>query len=123
MYVMAKHLHLTAVGLSILLFVLRFLWSQANPQALQKKWLKILPHVIDTLLLGSAIGLCFIIQQYPFVNGWVTFKLIGLLAYIGLGLVALKLGKTPLIRWAGFVGALGCLALIGKVAVTKQILF
>jgi len=123
MYVMAKHLHLTAVGLSILLFVLRFLWSQANPHILQKKWLKILPHVIDTLLLGSAIGLCLIIQQYPFVNDWVTFKLLGLLAYIGLGLVALKLGKTPLIRWVGFVGALGCLALIGKVAVTKQILF
>lgn len=123
MYMMAKHLHLTAVGLSILLFILRFLWSQANPAILQKKWLKILPHMIDTLLLGSAIGLCIIIQQYPFVSGWVTFKLIGLFVYIGLGLVALKLGKTPVIRWAAFVGALGCLALIGKVAISKHVMF
>ena len=55
MYMMAKHLHLTAVGLSILLFVIRFLYGQMNPGFLQKKWVKIVPHIIDTVLLLSAI--------------------------------------------------------------------
>ncbi|GGF53203.1 SirB2 family protein [Alteromonas lipolytica] len=123
MYMMAKHLHLTAVGLSILLFVIRFLYGQMNPAFLQKKWVKIVPHVIDTVLLLSAIWLCFIISQYPLVNGWLTFKVFGVVAYIFLGLVALKKAKTPAMKWGSFVAALIVLGLTAKVAVTKQLFF
>lgn len=123
MYMMAKHIHLTAVALSVFLFVLRFLWSQYNNGILQKKWAKILPHVIDTVLLGSAIWLCFILSQYPLAQGWLTFKVVGLVAYIFLGLVALKLGRTAIVRWAAFIGALACIVAIAHVAVTKQPLF
>lgn len=123
MYMMAKHLHMTAVGLSILLFVIRFLYGQMNPAFLQKKWVKIVPHVIDTVLLLSAIWLCVLIAQYPLVNGWVTFKVIGVLIYIFMGMLALKWAKTPPLKWAGFFGALIILALTAKVAVTKQVFF
>ena len=123
MYMMAKHLHLTAVGLSILLFVIRFLYGQMNPGFLQKKWVKIVPHIIDTVLLLSAIWLCVILAQYPFVNGWLTFKVIGVIAYIGLGMIALKRVKTPPLKWGAFLAALVVLGLTAKVAVTKQVFF
>lgn len=123
MYTMAKHLHLTAVVLSILLFILRFVWSQFDSNILQKKWAKIVPHIIDTVLLASAIWLCIILSQYPFVQSWLTFKVLGVIAYILLGLVALKWASSALGRWAGFIGALAVLMATAMVAVTKQPLF
>jgi uncharacterized membrane protein SirB2 len=123
MYMMAKHLHLTAVALSIIFFILRFIWSQFNPTVLSKKWLKILPHVIDTILLGSAIWLCVILSQYPFATAWLTFKVVGVVLYIVFGLFALKKAKTAMGRWSFFVAALGVLMATAMVAVTKQPLF
>ncbi|MBJ2128838.1 SirB2 family protein [Alteromonas sp. IB21] len=123
MYMMAKHLHLTAVGLSILFFIFRFIWSQLDANALSKKWVKILPHIIDTVLLGSAVWLCIILSQYPFVNAWITFKLIGVILYIVFGLFALKKAKTTLSKWAFFIAAIGVLMATAMVAVTKQPLF
>lgn len=123
MYMIAKHLHLTAVGLSILFFVFRFIWSQFDASSLSKKWVKILPHVIDTVLLASAIWLCILLSQYPFVNAWLTFKVIGVVLYIVFGLFALKKAKTTLGKWGFFVAALGVLMATAMVAVTKQPLF
>ena len=123
MYMMAIHLHLTAVGLSILLFVFRFIWSQFDATILAKKWVKIVPHIIDTILLASAIWLCVILSQYPIVNAWLTFKLAGVIAYIVLGLFALKKAKTTVGRWAFFIAALVVLMTTALVAVTKQPLF
>ncbi len=123
MYIMAKHLHLTAVVLSILLFVIRFIWSQFDASILQKKWVKVVPHIIDTVLLASAIWLCVILSQYPFVQSWLTFKVLGVIAYILLGLVALKWASTAAGRWLGFFGALAVLMATAMVAVTKQPLF
>ncbi|MBU2978880.1 SirB2 family protein [Alteromonas sp. C1M14] len=123
MYMMAKHIHLTAVALSVFLFVLRFIWSQFSPAVLEKKWLKITPHVVDTILLISALSLCVMLNQYPFVQGWLTFKVVGLVVYILMGLFALKWARNAPLKWIGFIGALTWLALIAKVAVTKQPLF
>ncbi|MEE3129434.1 MAG: SirB2 family protein [Pseudomonadota bacterium] len=123
MYMMAKHLHMTAVGLSILLFVFRFIWSQFDGSVLSKKWVKILPHIVDTVLLASAIWLCVILSQYPFVNAWLTFKVVGVVLYIVFGLFALKKAKTTMGKWSFFVAALAVLMATAMVAVTKQPLF
>ncbi|NVK56485.1 MAG: SirB2 family protein [Alteromonadaceae bacterium] len=123
MYMMAKHLHLTAVGLSILLFLVRFLYGQIKPEFLTRKWVKIVPHVIDTILLGSAAWLCVILAQYPLVNAWLTVKVLGVIGYILMGLLALKWAETKIMRWVGFVGALLCLAVTAKVAITKGVFF
>ena len=123
MYMMAKHLHLTAVALSILFFIFRFIWSQFDATALSKKWVKIAPHIIDTVLLASAIWLCIILSQYPLVNAWLTFKVIGVVLYIVFGLFALKKAKTAVGRWAFFVAAIAVLIATAMVAVTKQPLF
>lgn len=98
MYLALKHLHLTTIVLSFTLFVLRGIWMLLDSPWLQRRWVRIAPHVIDTILLASAIGLVLILKQYPFVHGWVTAKVLGLIVYIILGSVALRYGPTKLIR-------------------------
>ena len=120
MYMMFKHLHLTAVALSITLFVLRFIWTVRGSELMNKKWVKIVPHVIDTVLLLSAIALCFIISQYPFVNAWLTEKVMGVVLYILMGLWTLKFARTTALKTVGFVGALAWIVFTAKVAVFKQ---
>lgn len=120
MYMMAKHLHLTLIAVSVLFFITRYFWVMTDSGMMQKKWVKVVPHIIDTFLLISAITLCVILSQYPFVTGWLTEKFIGLILYILFGLLALKLGKDKKIKTVGFVLAIGTIAVMGKLAVTKQ---
>ncbi len=106
MYTTVKHLHLTTVILSFSLFFLRGLWMLTDSPRLQRTWVKIVPHAIDTVLLASAITLTIMIHQYPIVNGWLTAKVLALLVYIGLGTVALKRGGTKRVRILAWLGAL-----------------
>ncbi len=122
MYMALKHSHMLFIALSVSFLAVRFLLSLKAPELLQKKFFKIAPHIVDTFLLLTAIGLMFTIQQYPFQAPWLTEKLFVLFAYIGLAVMALK-GRTLLMRWIGFVGALSWLVLIAKVAMTKTPLF
>lgn len=115
-----KHLHLTAVVLSFALFTLRGLWMLADSPQLQRRWVRIVPHLIDTVLLASAIGLTLILQQYPFVNGWLTAKVLALIAYIILGSIALKRGPTRTIRALAWVAALATFGYIVSVALTHD---
>jgi uncharacterized membrane protein SirB2 len=114
---------LTAIAISVVLFFLRFYWLQRSSGMLQKKWVKVVPHIVDTVLLSSAAVLCFLIAQYPFVHGWITEKFIAVILYIVMGLIALKLGKTKRVQWIAFVGGIFWLMLIGKLAVLKQPFF
>jgi uncharacterized membrane protein SirB2 len=82
---------------------------------------RVLPHIIDSTLLLSAIALAVMIRQYPFEAGWVTAKVFGLIAYILLGTVALKRGKTQGIRLGAFAAALLVYAWIVSVALTKNV--
>jgi uncharacterized membrane protein SirB2 len=91
-----------------------------NP-LLQHRLTRVLPHLIDSTLLLSAITLAVMIEQYPLSAGWVTAKVIGLLAYILLGTVALKRGRTLQLRVAAFVGAILVYAWIVSVALTKGV--
>ncbi|CAI3803094.1 SirB2 family protein [Rheinheimera sp. MM224] len=118
MYMALKHSHMLFIALSVSFLAVRFLLSLKSSALLQKKFFKIAPHVVDTFLLLTAIGLMLTIQQYPFQTPWLTEKLFGLFAYIGLAVMALK-GRTLLMRWVGFIGALSWLALVAKVAITK----
>jgi len=121
MYYAIKHLHVTCVALSAAGFLLRGLWMMTGSPLLQHRLTRVLPHVIDSLLLLSAITLAVMIQQYPFAAGWVTAKVLGLLAYILLGTLALKRGRTMGIRITAFTAALLVYAWIVSVAFTKQV--
>jgi len=117
-YPALKHLHLTTVVLSFALFALRGVWMLIDSPWLQRRWVRIVPHVIDTVLLASAIGLALILEQYPFVHDWLTAKVLGLIAYIILGGIALRYGPNKPIRALAWIAALAVFGYIVSVALT-----
>lgn len=119
MYAAFKHIHMLCAVISIIGFIVRGGLRIAGSTALQKKWLRIAPHIVDTLLILSAIGLMFSIQQYPFVNSWLTAKLLGLIVYIFLGVVTLRLAKSQPVRVVSYLLAIATFAYVGSVAMTK----
>ncbi|MFU2487523.1 SirB2 family protein [Thauera sp. WH-1] len=121
MYYAIKHLHVSCVVLSVAGFLLRGLWMISGSPLLKHRLTRVLPHVIDSVLLLSAIALAVMIAQYPFAADWVTAKVLGLLAYIGLGTVALKRGRTLTVRVSAFSAALLVYAWIASVAMTKNV--
>jgi len=72
--------------------------------------------VIDSLLLAAAITLTTIIHQYPFVQAWLTVKLVLLVVYIVLGVFALRRGRTRAIRATCFAAAMIVFLFIVSVA-------
>ncbi|WP_395006296.1 SirB2 family protein [Undibacterium sp.] len=121
-YAILKHLHLSCIALSLALFILRFFWRKQNSQMLQKKWVKILPHSVDTLLLISAIGMAWIANINPFEQHWLAAKIIALFAYIIAGTFAIKRAQTAATQAVSFLVALSCFAYIAAVAISKQVL-
>src|SRR3972149_9526408 len=92
MILLLKYVHVSCVVLSIAGYLLRGAWMMRESPRLRKKWVKVAPHVIDTGLLGSAVLLTVRIQQYPFAQGWLTAKVLALIAYIVVGTIGLKYG-------------------------------
>jgi uncharacterized membrane protein SirB2 len=120
MYHLTKSVHGLCALASFALFFMRGVWMlRASPQ-LSRRWAKILPHAIDTLLLASAIALTLMLREYPLTDAWLSAKLVGLLVYIGLGLVALRYGKTRGVRAAAWIGALAIFLYIVSVALAHD---
>ena len=111
-YFLIKSVHVWSVTLSIALFVLRGGLMLADSAWLRHGVLRWTPHVVDTVLLTSALMLTGIVRQYPFANGWLTAKVLGLVAYVVLGSIALRRGGTRRVRIAALVGALFAVAYI-----------
>ena len=122
MVLLLKHLHVTCVVLSISGFLVRGVWMMQESPWLQKKWVRVAPHIIDTILLVSAILLAIQIQQYPFVQNWLTAKVLALIAYIVVGAVGLKYGRTKKIRVSAWLAAIAIFVYIVLVALTHQAL-
>jgi uncharacterized membrane protein SirB2 len=100
-----KTVHISSATGSYILFFLRGIWSLNGSAIMSQRWIKIVPHVVDTLLIVSAIMLAFSIREYPFVDAWLTAKVIALLLYIGLGFVALRYGRSKTVRLSAWVMA------------------
>lgn len=120
MYPAIKHLHITFVVLSGTGFFMRGLLMLQESPWLKRRWMKVVPHVVDTGLLAAAIALVVVTDQYPFVDAWVTAKIFGLIAYIILGSVALKAGRTKRMRAAAWLAALATFGYVVSVALTKN---
>lgn len=119
-YLLAKYLHVGSVIISLGGFAARGVLMLAQSPVLNTRFVRIAPHVVDTILLASALWLAWIIRQYPFVQGWLTAKVIGLVVYIVLGAIALRRGRTKGIRVAAFVGAAATAFYIVSVALTHD---
>jgi uncharacterized membrane protein SirB2 len=115
-----KAVHLGSALLSISGFVLRGVWMLQGSSRLQARTTRILPHIVDTVLLVSAIALAVRSAQYPLVHAWLTAKVLALLVYIGLGGVALKYGESRRVRLLSFCLALAVFGYIVLVAMTRS---
>lgn len=115
-YALIKFVHMSCAALSFGLFFLRGVWMLRAPDRLRLSWVRIAPHVIDTGLLGSAVTLAVLSRQYPGAESWLSAKVIALLAYIALGMVALKRGRTRGVRAAAWLAALALFGYIVAVA-------
>jgi uncharacterized membrane protein SirB2 len=120
LFVWLKMAHVASALLSISGFTLRGYWMLTDNPLLQRRLTRVLPHVIDTLLLGSAIGMLVLWQSSPLQLPWLIAKIVGLLLYIGLGMVALRFGKTRQQRVIAFALALLTAAYILAVAYSKS---
>lgn len=119
-YLALKHLHVACVVLSGFGFLLRGLWMLGDSRWCSYRLTRIVPHIVDTVLLGSAIALAAWSGQYPPTSEWVSAKVIGLLLYIFLGAFALRRGRTKLQRGVAFVLACLCFGWIVSVALTRN---
>jgi uncharacterized membrane protein SirB2 len=118
-YALIKNIHLAFAMLTTIGFCVRGAWMMTESAMLQKKLVKVLPHIVDTILIISAITLVVMSGQYPWVAGWVGIKIGLLVAYIVLGAFALKRGKTKQIRTVFFAVSIAILLALFAVAGIK----
>ena len=121
-YAALKILHMSLALISISGFVLRWFWLNSNSRMFQHKLTRVLPHIIDTLFLATGIWLAIIIAQYPLTHGWLTAKVLGLIAYIVTGAMALQEKTDQRIRTIAFLAAMIIFAWIASVARGKSAL-
>lgn len=114
-----KSVHVTCAALSYSLFFLRGVWMLRASPLLQRRWVRYAPHAVDTLLLVSAITLAWQLGISPLEHSWLAAKIVALLAYIVIGSVALKRGKTRRIRIIAWLTAQAVFLYIVSVAVTR----
>ncbi len=119
-YLAVKHIHLICILSSLILFMLRGTWALYYPDKLNAKWVKILPHVIDTVLLLSGLTLAFLLKQYPFVDHWLTAKVLALCLYIGVGSYVIKGHGSQPKKLIAFIAALLTFAYIISVAINHH---
>jgi uncharacterized membrane protein SirB2 len=115
-----KFSHVTCVAISYSLFFLRGVWMLRDSTLLQRRWVKIVPHVVDTLLLLSAISLAWVLGISPLAAPWLAAKIVALLLYIVAGMVALKYGSTKRVRLAAWLSGQMVFVYIVCVALTHN---
>lgn len=119
MYYEVKLLHLGAVTASISLFLLRGYWMLITPERLKQKIWRVLPHVIDTVLLASGVALIAILEGALLEQRWLQIKLTLIVAYIFAGSIALKRGRTRRQRITALVIACALLSAIVLLALKR----
>ena len=119
-YAHLRLLHISCASISITLFVLRGALQFAGVDWRRWRWLRIAPHVNDTVLLAAAIGLSLISHQYPLQQHWLSAKVIALLVYIALGHMAFRAGAPRSRQALAFGAALATVAYIVAVAINRS---
>jgi uncharacterized membrane protein SirB2 len=115
----ARDLHALFAYVTVVSFTVRAVLSLFDSSVLRRRWVRVVPHVNDTLLLLFGVALAVHYRLSPLVHHWLAVKIIMLLVYIGLGTVAMRARTLPL-RLAGLVGALASVLYIIAVAHARQ---
>lgn len=119
-YSQIKFVHVLCVILSGSLFAVRGAMMLAGSALTNHTLLRYASIAIDTTLLTAALMLASILHQYPFVHAWLTVKVLLLVAYIELGVFALRRGRTLRIRAACYAAAIAVFLFIASVALTHD---
>ncbi len=120
-YETIKLIHISCAVVSLSGFTIRGLLKLCDSVYLQQRWLKVMPHIVDTLLLTSAGYLAYASRQYPFSNDWLSAKVLALLVYIAAGMVVMRFGKTQTQRVSAFLLAIASFSYIVAVALTRSV--
>lgn len=119
-YATIKLVHMTAVAVSFAGFFARGAGMLRGASWVRGRLARTLPHVVDTVLLASAIALAWMLRLNPLDAPWLAAKIVGLLIYIWLGMLALRPGRSPVVRGSAWVAALVVFGYIVAVAWTKS---
>jgi len=119
-YLVIKQLHMALALVSIAGFLLRWTWRMRESTLASIKAAKILPHIIDTLLLATALLLLYLAGGSPLGTAWLVAKVGGLLAYIVLGVIAMRTAPVLSRSLPAFIAALLTFAWILSVAFSKS---
>jgi uncharacterized membrane protein SirB2 len=119
-YATLKLIHMTAVVLSGAGFFARGVGMLNDAAWVKHRIAKTLPHLVDTVLIVSALWLAWILRLTPTNAPWIGAKIAGLFVYIGIGMVALRFGRTKIARAIAWLLALHTFAYIVSVAITKD---
>ncbi|ABE55238.1 conserved hypothetical protein [Shewanella denitrificans OS217] len=117
MYAMLLKTHLILVGLSMFSFILRSSWAYYYPHLLANEIALKSHKIVTLLLLLSALLLCISLGQYPFVDAWLTEKLVLLVLYVAAALMAFNSRLAPKVR--GLVIMTACVSLVLMVIIAK----
>lgn len=120
LYIFIKTLHISCAIISISGFCLRTILKLKQSSYLQAKWVRVLPHINDSLLLISAVYLATTIKQSPLEHSWLTAKVIALFVYIGLGMMVMRFAKNNKQRFFAFLLAVACFVYIACVALSHS---
>lgn len=117
-----KLIHMSCAGISITGFFARGILRLQGSELLSRRWIRIVPHIVDATLLISAIALVMGLHLNLLEQPWLIAKIVALLLYIMLGLVTLRIAKSTAVQLFSFIGALLVFAYIVRVALTHHII-
>jgi len=120
MYATLKTIHISFAILSIVGFILRGVWMFGQRAILEHMIVRVAPHVIDTLFLITGVWLIVELRLNVQQQSWLLTKFVALIIYIVLGAIALRRGRTPGVRTAAFIAAIGTYLYIAGVALHKS---
>jgi uncharacterized membrane protein SirB2 len=119
-YLLLKQIHLSLAALSIGGFVLRWIWRMLQSPLAMTRWARIVPHVVDTVFLATAVLLSSMAGPGSMGAAWFSAKIIGLVLYILLGMVAMRSAPAAKSSVPAFIAAVVVFGWIVTVAVTKS---
>jgi len=116
-----RAIHITFAVITVISFILRGMWMLMDSPQLLSKPARIVPHIIDALLLLSGIVLVINYTGYSYGYGWLLAKMVAIIIYIMTGAIALKYGKTRKIRVMALIVSYCLLVLIVSLAITRSL--
>lgn len=112
--------HIIFAGGSIALFVLRGGFAVLAARPLPQRIWKVLPQIVDSLLLAMGIWLAVLLRLDPFRVTWLGVKILCVIGYIVLGVLAFRLQRPRWLRFVLFAGAILLFAFIVSIAIFQD---